>query len=327
MRMRLSRRAALAGGGTLAAAATGPRLLAQEGVRTAAQESNSGVYRFAIGALRLTALSDGQAAFPAWPAYAPDAEEAAVHAAMRRHGLQPPDYLLDANALLIEAGDLRILVDVGWGPFASTVGGLSRRLRRIGQAPEAIDLVVLSHLHPDHVGGLADAAGAPAFPNAQILVSSEELAQWRGAPDFGAMRVAEDFRPVFLAAAELVFAQGARLTAISGQEEIAPGVRLTPLPGHTRGHVGLRLASEDDALIYAADAFHDPAFDLDHPDWATIFDHDPARAAATRRALLDQAAADQTLLMAYHTPFPGLGRVVKSGERYRWTPMRWRLRP
>lgn len=300
---------------------------ARESHATPRRLSNAPTYQFTIGDIRATAISDGQITFPAWPTYAPDVAEPVVHDAMRRNGLVPPDYRLDANALLIETGDRRLLIDAGWGAFDPAVGGLPAALRSIGADPLDIDMVVLSHIHLDHVGGLAAPDGAPVFARADIVVAEEELAQWRQGPDFGAMTVDEGFKPVFAAAAETVFDQGARLRSVNHGEEIAPGVSLFAAPGHTRGHSGVRIASGDEELLYVADCFHDQAFDLAHPDWRTVFDYDPTRAAETRRALLDRAAVDGALLMAFHMPFPGLGRVAASDVGYFWTPARWRLDP
>lgn len=281
-----------------------------------ALSSNAGTYRFAIGEIAATVVSDGQIAFPAWPTYAPDVDDGEAYAAMRRRSLAPPDYLLDANVLVLQTPSRTILVDTGWGAFAPPVGGLAARLKGLGIGSEDIDLIVLTHLHPDHIGGLTTADGDAAFPNAEVVVSDDELRQWRGAPDFGAMVLDDAFREVFVAATERVFALGSRLQGVAAEEEIAPGVAFIALPGHTVGHCGVRVASGSDVLVHAGDAFHDQAFDLDHPAWRTAFDHDPARAERTRRTLLDSAAADESLLLAYHMPFPGIGRVSRQDNAY-----------
>ena len=312
-------------GAAVSAAATGGLPGATAQADEAPARTNAPIYEFAIGDIRAVAISDGQIAVPAWPTYAPDAPEEAVFSAMRRRFLSPPDYLLDANALLLDFGQRRILIDTGWGEFAPQVGHLAARLPLAGVAQADIDLVVLSHIHPDHVGGLAGEDGTPVYPNAEVAVAAAELDQWRDGPDFGAMTVDDGFRPVFGAAARTVLELGDRLRPVTGAQEIAPGLSLIPLPGHTRGHSGVRVASGGETVIYAADAFHDQAFDLDHPSWRTVFDHDPAQAAASRRALLDAAVADHAQLMAYHMPFPALGRVTRTATGYAWTPERWRI--
>ncbi|MEO1680369.1 MAG: MBL fold metallo-hydrolase [Pseudomonadota bacterium] len=288
---------------------------------------NADTYTLRIGDIRVTVISDGQIGFPAWPTYAPDATEGEVTGAMRQHFLTPPDYRLDANALLVETGGRRVLIDTGWGAFAPQVGQLAERLQAIGVAPSSIDLVFISHIHPDHVGGLTEDGGAPTYPAAEIALAETEFEQWRGEADFGAMRIDESFRPLFAAAAEMVIGLGDRLRLVKDGDDIAPGLSTVSLPGHTRGHCGLQIESGAETLLYVADAFHDQAFDLDHPGWATVFDSDPAGAEATRRGLLDRAAADRAMLMAYHMPFPGIGHVAASGGGFNWTPARWVVAP
>ena len=284
---------------------------------------NAGTYTLRVGDIRVTVISDGQIDFPAWPTYAPDATEAEVSTAMRRRFLEPPAYRLDANALLVETGNRWVLIDTGWGAFAPQVGRLSERLQALGVAPSDIDLVFISHIHPDHVGGLMTPDGTPTYPAAEIVLTEPEFDQWRGELDFGAMRIEESFRPLFAEAGARMSRLSDRMRLVADGGEIAAGLTAVSLPGHTRGHCGLEIASGSDALLYVADAFHDQAFDLDHPGWATVFDYDPARAAATRRRVLDRAAADRAMLMAYHMPFPGIGHVAASGEQYIWTQSRW----
>ena len=319
----MTRRGLAKAAALVAAAGAVPGAMAHAGQGLAL--TNAATYEFAVGDVRAVVISDGQIAFPAWPTYAPDVPEAAVSAAMRRRFLSPPGYRLDANALLLDFGRRRVLIDTGWGAFAPQVGHLAATLPRAGVTPADIDLIVLSHIHPDHVGGLVGEDGAPAYPNAEVVVAGAEIDQWRDGPQFGAMTVDDGFRPVFAAAADTVLGLGDRLRPIAGAHEIAAGLSLVPLPGHTRGHSGVRVTSGGETLIYAADTFHDQAFDLDHPSWRTAFDHDPPRAAASRRGLLDAAAADRALLMAYHMPFPGLGHVTRTATGYAWTPERWQL--
>ncbi|MGF1502253.1 MAG: MBL fold metallo-hydrolase [Paracoccaceae bacterium] len=315
---------ALASPALMAAGPIAARIPAEEDPAVA---GNAALYRTRVGAIRVTVLSDGQIEFPAWPAYAPDATQAEVAAALRRRHLSPPNYRLDLNAVLIETAAGRVLLDTGWAGFAPGLGRLDRGLRAAGLAPGDIDLVVLTHLHPDHVGGLSEPDGTAAFERAEILVAAPELAQWQAGPDFGAMRIDARLRPVFEAAAATVTALGSQLRAVGPAEEILPGLTLWALPGHTRGHSGLEIASDGERLVCAGDTFHDQAFDLDQPGWATAFDYDPHQAEATRRRLLDAASSDGTRLLAYHMPFPGLGRVARAGEGYLWTPERWQLTP
>lgn len=289
------------------------------------QRMNATAYHFLIGDIQAAVVSDGQIGFPAWPTYAPDAEQRAVHEAMRRRFLEPPIYRLDSNALFLKVGAKRILIDTGWGSFDPAVGHVPSRLIEIGIDSDSIDMVILSHLHPDHVGGLIDAEGGLLYPNADVVVAAQELKQWRDGPDFGSMMIDDRFKVMFAKAARIVTSLGPRLYPMGYDEEIYAGLSLIALPGHTVGHAGIRITSGNSELIYAADAFHDQAFDLDHPGWRTFFDYDPGQAERSRRTLLDRAVADQTLLMGYHMPFPALGKIGLEQNRYVWSPERWNV--
>lgn len=241
----LSRRALIASAGCVA----GSKVLSAPSVWATQSETrhgNASVYHFSIGDVRTSAICDGQVEFPAWPTYAPDVEREPVYAQMRKRYLSPPNSLLDANALVLEVGTACILVDTGLGSFRPEVGALTGTMHSIGLDPVEIDIVVLSHVHPDHVGGLKSKSGELNFPNAPFLVFRSELEQWRDAPDFGAMTLHDSFKPVFVNASRAVFDLGRRLTAIDVGAGFAPGISLFALPGHTTGYCGVRITSQDE---------------------------------------------------------------------------------
>ena len=298
----------------------------QEVSMTEEPASNSPVYRFAIGDIEATVLSDGQIAFPAYPTYAPDPTQAEVHASMQRHGVRPPNYVLDANGLLLRTGSRTILIDTGWGAFAPGVGRMAESLRLAGITPGDVDTVILSHIHPDHVGGLRHEDGSLVYTNAKVIVPEADLAQWRDTPDFGAMTVDEGFQAVFVGSAQSVFDLDDRLERVGDGFEAAPGVTLVAARGHTAGHSVVRITSGEATFLYAADAFHDPAFDIANPSWRTAFDYAPAEAEGARRRILDEAATEGSTIMAYHTPFPGFGYVERVSDGYAWRGGRWNVR-
>lgn len=329
MSMRIQRRSVLSAGTALiAGAAMTPPVAARSAASPAAvNQTNAALYRFRVGDFAVTVISDGQIGFPAFPAYAPNATEADVRAALTRNFMDPVTYTLDNNVILLDTGRNRVLVDAGWAPgFNQAVGRTAARLVGAGIDPASIDTIVLSHAHPDHVGGLTTGERQRAtYPNAEIVISEPEWAHWT-APDiqFGQMLIGEEFKPVFVGAAQrnLVGLRD-RVRRVSFGREIVPGVTLEAAAGHTPGHGIVRIASGSETLLYTADCFHDQAFDLDQPNWRTAFDFDPTAAEATRRRILDQAAADRLLLLGYHMPFSAIGNVIRVGGAYRWVPKRF----
>ncbi len=292
--------------------------------------SNASIFGFRIGAFRALALSDGQATWPAFPTYASNTTEDELKRSLAQNHMDPVNYTLNFNALYVDTGRHRVLIDTGAGSeLGAGLGRLAANLTAAGVAPAQVDAVVLSHGHPDHIGGIVGADGVLAFPNAQFFVAETEWRHWRAETiDFGGMTIPDGFKALFRSStAKHLGAIGTRVTQFQPGAEILPGISTIACPGHTAGHVAVRMASGRSTLIHVGDAFHSQAFDLDNPNWATAFDLDPAQAFASRVRLLDQAEADRTLMMSYHMPFPGLGRLRKIGGRYQWFAVPWLLSP
>ena len=298
---RLDRRSLLAG-----AAAT--LAFGLPGARAAAP-----VNQLSAGQFELTVISDGHLVLPtgALAAEAPATERAAALAAAGHTGAQ---YHSPTNVTLIRAGAELILVDAGAGPhFMPTAGKLGENLAAAGIALDAVTKVVFTHGHPDHLWGTIDDLDEFTFPNASYVVAAAEWDFWTG--DNAARGLPED-RLVFVQAARRNYQRVKdKVRMVKPGDDIVTGLRVVDTGGHTQGHVSLDVAG---AILVTGDALTHPAISFAHPRWRMASDHEPERAVATRLALLDRLAADQTRLIGFHLPYPGVGRVERKDGAYRF---------
>jgi glyoxylase-like metal-dependent hydrolase (beta-lactamase superfamily II) len=318
----IHRRSFLAAPVAAAAAALPP--IAPALARAPLAGPSAAFYRFKVGAFEVTALGDGTLTFPADASVFPSAgrEPEAAARILAQNAVGPGPTPVWVNTYLVNTGDRLVLVDTGAGTlqaFGPTLGRLPRNLAAAGVTPGAIDVVILTHLHPDHEAGLAP-DGSPAFPNAELVVHAPEHAFWTN--DGAMSRTPADFRPFFTMAREAVAPYAARLR-LAQPGEVVPGLFLESAPGHTPGHAAVRVSSGGAQFLIWGDALHAAALQFDRPDWSMAFDTDQAQSAATRRRLLDMAAQDRLLIAAMHLPFPGIGRVGRRGDAYTYVPEPW----
>jgi glyoxylase-like metal-dependent hydrolase (beta-lactamase superfamily II) len=280
-------------------------------------------HRFRLGQLDLRVLDDGGFGIP-FDWLATNARPRALADAVAQGDLPTDVVPLQINALLVETGGQLVLVDTGYGAVSPNPDGgkLPLALRAEGIAPEEIDLVLLTHLHFDHVGGALDSAGKPAFPNARYLVNRAEHAFWLAEPSLVELPIPDDVKGfVRQVARDTATALKERIERVAPGDEVAPGVTVVAAPGHTPGHVGVEVVSGEERLLHVADAASVPVLHLAHPDWFPKVEFWPAQSLATRYQLLDRAAAENLLVQTYHFPFPGLGRVRADGDDWIWEPV------
>jgi glyoxylase-like metal-dependent hydrolase (beta-lactamase superfamily II) len=231
---------------------------------------------------------------------------------------------LAISAHMIRSGNDITLIDTGaGGAFGPTSGHLAAALASAGVAPEAVTRVVLTHMHPDHLGGMM-AGEAAAFPNAALHVAQTDLTFWTD--EAIAASVPEGVQPFFALARAVAGAYGDRMTAFDGDNvDLGGGLTSIAMPGHTPGHTGYRLSSGADQLIIWGDVAAIAALQFARPDVGLTFDVNGAKAIETRRKVLAMAAADKIAVAGTHLPFPGVGHVEVKGDAFAWVPEEWKF--
>jgi glyoxylase-like metal-dependent hydrolase (beta-lactamase superfamily II) len=304
---------------------------AQDARQAVAESLNgNGFYRFKIGDFQATVISDGYGPIPVGPIFAMNVSEAEL-APVLKANFMPPVIQVTNNILVVDTGRERILVDTGFGekigpPFGS-FPGLEANLRRAGILSESIDLVVISHGHLDHIGGLVTKSGALAFPKAQFVFVDTEWNYWTGnryESDVNSSPMPDPFKQATIGAArENLPPVADRSRFVKQGGEIASGVHYVAAPGHSPSHASILFTSDKEQFMHMGDIAHNPVTSLQHPDWTPVFDYDPVQAIKSRKAILDRVATDGVMAMGYHFPFPAIGHVVRHGAAYHWEAAQW----
>ncbi len=280
-----------------------------------AQTAPTTAHTVKIGELDVTILSDGHMMQPV-SMFGTDRTDAERANAFKTAGVSEHSVKAGVNITAVKRGNELTLIDVGSGPnFMETTGKLADSLSSAGIDSKAVTRVIITHGHPDHLWGAIDEFDdTPRFPNAQYVISEAEWALWMAGDPIA--KLPAD-RQNFIPGAKRNLARlKDRMTFIKPNAAIAPGMSAIDSAGHTQGHICIGLSSGNAALIVLADALVQSHISFAHPDWKTAADHEPDRAAATRKALLDRLATDKTPVVGYHLPYPGVGAVERRGASY-----------
>ncbi len=272
---------------------------------------------FSVGDIQCIAINDGTFSYPTdW--FFSNVPQEQLEGSLRDHDLPLNQVVSPYTCLVVKTGKHTVLIDTGADGLAPTTGELLKNLKAEGITPEEITTVVLTHAHPDHIGGVLDTNSKPAFPNARYVMSRTEWNFWNCDPDLCNTGLDDHMKELLVTCARknLSPLKGC-LELLDGEKEVVPGVHAIPAPGHTPGHIALVVSSSNAQLLHMTDSVLHPMH-LEQPAWRNVFDLNQDDAATTRRRLLDRAAADNASVLAYHFPFPGLGRVTKSGNAWRW---------
>ncbi|SUQ58144.1 N-acyl homoserine lactonase AiiB [Raoultella terrigena] len=264
-----------------------------------------------VGDYQVTALSDGNMSVSLGILSGIDPADADER--QRAAGVADPQ-ALHINAYLIRGRERTILVDSGTGGRNNAGGQLPARLRQLGIAPADVDTILLTHGHPDHIGGLLDADGEAVYKNARLYLHPREIAYWQD--DVLMMRASERVQGNFALFRRTLAAYEERVNLLTG-DEVLPGIHPVWLPGHTPGHSGFRIDAGDKPLLIWGDIVHFPHIQSALPAVAVAFDADPAEAADTRRCILAQAAGEQWLIAGMHLTSAGFARLEAVDDGYR----------
>jgi glyoxylase-like metal-dependent hydrolase (beta-lactamase superfamily II) len=281
-------------------------------------------FRFKVGDYQALSVSDGVFADRAVRyLVAPEATDEEYDLSFDGHGISDERDQLHANALLIDTGHARVLFDTGAGPtMGPGCGHLKSNLVRAGIEPQTIDIVVISHGHMDHLGGISDAEGNPNFPNARFFISTVEWNFWTSDTVENHQMLPDEMKAAGMIVARQQLASiRDKVTLIEPGDFILPSIQAIDAKGHSPGQLAFRAHSADSSITYTADTMHMPSISLQHPDWVNGLDNDREAARATRKAFIDRFTAENALIIVPHFPFPGVGQIAKSASAHYWRPL------
>ena len=285
------------------------------------KSSAPGYYRMMLGDLEVTAISDGTVALPVNKLLT-NTTAAKVDRLLARAGLSSP---LDTsvNAYFINTGDKLVLIDTGAATlFGPTLGKLTANLKAAGYQPEQIDEIYITHMHPDHVGGLMT-GDKPTFPNATVRADKRDADFWLSQQNLD--KAPAESKGFFQGAIASMnpYVRAGKFKAFEGNTDLVPGIRALATPGHTAGHTIYVVESKGQKLVLWGDLMHVAAVQFDHPEVTIQFDSDAKAAAKQRQKAYADAARSGDLIGASHLSFPGIGRVRRDGKGYAFTPVNY----
>jgi glyoxylase-like metal-dependent hydrolase (beta-lactamase superfamily II) len=320
----ITRRTALAGAAVTAVAPLAAIGSAQAAAPQIGKQA-PGVYRYKVGSMEVSVVTEGSRIVPIPDNFVRNASKDDVNKALEASFFNEKDkWPAVFNPVVVNTGSKLVVIDTGIGPGAfegskGAVGQFHTNLAAGGIDRNAVDIVLISHYHGDHIGGLLNADGTAAFPNAEVIVPAKEHAWWM---DDGNMSRAPDaMKPNFQLVRKVFGA--IKPTQHEENKELAPGITAMATYGHTMGHTSHVLSSGNQSVLVQADVTNYPAIFARNPGWHFLFDMDGPMAEATRRRVYDRLAADKMMVQGYHFPFPSNAYVEKDGNGYRTTPAMW----
>jgi len=317
----MSRRDFVVSTGLAAALGLNARLAVSPAFAQKTPDPGKPFVNYKVGSAEVTAIYDGIWEKAHDPAFIANASVDDVKAAMVKAGL-PADFVsIPFTVVIVKTGGKTILCDSGTGgQVQPTAGKFMTNMKAAGFDPAKVDTILISHFHPDHIFGLMEKdTNKPVYPNAEIIVSDVEYKFWT---DPAVIDRLPEARKGLARRIQAVFPTWKNIHQVTGEPEVAPGIRFVLAPGHTPGHRAFHLSSGSDQLMISNDTAYVPALVVANPGWHGAYDQDAATAETSRRALLDRVIADKIQICGYHFPFPGAGTIAKDGTGYALTSMK-----
>ncbi|WP_237213737.1 MBL fold metallo-hydrolase [Falsiroseomonas oryziterrae] len=315
----LDRRSLFLAAGAAAAGAALPG--AAEPAAPMAGTRNPGFHRTMVGDVEVTVLLDGAmggGGEAGIPRFLPDSTPEELRILRERawfmdNGLHQP-----VGAYVLNTGRQLVMVDCGGhSSFIPTTGRTLEALRASGYRPEQVDVVLLTHIHPEHALGLSYDGTTRNFPNAEVVVSDLDLAFWTDPAQESRVPQGQRF---IEAGRRAIRPYDGRIRTFGMQREVEvlPGIFSVPAPGHTPGHVSFRFTSQNQTMLIWGDIAHQTVIQLARPRWRVGVDVDQAMGVESRVRHLEMLASERMLVGGVHVPWPGFGRVIRDGEGFAW---------
>ncbi len=287
------------------------------------------IYRFKLGGFEVTAIMDSKVVREGLhPSFGAEQPAEAAHALARQNRIDPNRYEHPFTPTVVNTGKELVLFDSGNGALRREHeqlrarlpdGHLVERMAQAGYRPQDVDVVVITHGHPDHIGGLTE-GGKRVFPNARYVFGAAEFDFWKRGEN---VREARKFnRELFV---QICLPLAERSTFVKPGDEVVAGIRAVDAAGHSPGLMAYHVESEGKRLLIWADTCIHYVMAIQRPEWHIDVDDIKDKAVATRKRILDMAATDNLFVAGFHMPFPGLGFVERSGDGYRWVPVSYQL--
>jgi glyoxylase-like metal-dependent hydrolase (beta-lactamase superfamily II) len=274
------------------------------------------IYRFKLGSFEVTQILDGFRAGPGpHPTFGQDQSAETVHNLLKANGLPATNFEHHFVPTLVNTGKELVLFDTGNGKGRiATAGHLRDLVVTAGYAPEQVDVVVITHGHPDHIGGLLH-DGNPAYPNARVVFGEVEFDFWKKG------QVREARKQTLQLFQEIAMPFGEEATLLKPEGEVVSGIHAVNAYGHSPGMLAFHVESGNQRLLIWGDVANHYVVSIQRPEWATGFDDVKDMAVTSRKRILDMVVTDTIAVAGFHMPFPSVGFVEKSGTVYRWVPV------